>query len=153
MRTLPDTHSPESQEKHPLVLVVEDHDDTREMLQLLLEIFGCHVVSAEDGEKALRLAEQIHPDLILMDMKLPVVDGLTVTRSIRASAKLNQVPIIALTGLTTPKAQAEARDAGCTAYIEKPVNVDRLEEAVSSVTRYAPTRYSSDARSRGTQFV
>src|SRR5262245_56763943 len=106
--------SPQSQEQvHPLVLVVEDHDDTREMLQLLLGVFGCGVVTAADGGMALRVAEQFHPDLILMDMKIPVFDGLTVTRRIRASPTLNQVPIVAVSGLAAPKDRAAARDAGC----------------------------------------
>jgi two-component system, cell cycle response regulator DivK len=152
MSNLQDTFSPTSKkEAHPVVLVVEDHADTREMLQLLLEIYGCQVVAAEDGQEALSLAEQVHPDLILMDMKLPVLDGLTVTRRIRANATLNQVPIVAVTGLATPKDQAAARDAGCTYYLEKPVDLDRLEEVVSSLTHCAPgMRYSLAARSRGT---
>ena len=131
-----ETFSSKAQDQsHPLVLVVEDHDDTREMLELLLQVFGCSVVTAENGVKALTLAEQAHPDLILMDMRIPQLDGFTVTRRIRASATLNQVPIIAVTGLATPKDQAAARDAGCTEYLEKPIDLDRLEELVKSLTR------------------
>jgi len=136
MSNLHETFSTKSHEQgHPLVLVVEDHDDTREMLQLLLEIFGCSVVTADDGVKALSLVDQVRPDLILMDMHLPMLDGFTVTRRIRASAMLNQVPIVAVTGLATPKDQAAARDAGCSEYLEKPIDLARLEAVVKSLTR------------------
>jgi two-component system, cell cycle response regulator DivK len=139
MSNLHKTLSPEPQEQaHPLVLVVEDHDDTREMLQLLLEIFGCRVVTAENGVKALSLADQVHPDLILMDLQIPLLDGFTVTRRIRASATLNHVPIVAVTGLATPKDRAAARDAGCSDYLEKPIDLGRLEELVKTLAPSAP---------------
>jgi CheY-like chemotaxis protein len=60
-----------------VVLIVEDHDDTREMLQMLLNVFGCRVLAAANGDEAMTLAEEGHPDLILMDMKMPRLDGLT----------------------------------------------------------------------------
>src|ERR1044072_9815386 len=87
----------------PVVLIVEDHDDTREMLQLLLGVFGCRVIPAHDGEEALSLAEKSIPDLILMDMRLPHLDGLSATRLIRSHPTLNEVPIIAVSGMATPQ--------------------------------------------------
>ena len=134
MTNVHETFSPESQEQTPpLVLVVEDHDDTREMLQLLLEMFGCSVVTAENGIKALNVANEVHPDLILIDMQIPLLDGFAVTRRIRASATLNQVPIVAVSGLAAPKDHAAARDAGCSDYLEKPIDLDRLEGVVKSL--------------------
>jgi len=68
--------SPDLREKnHPVVLIVEDHDDTRELLRTLLSMFGCHVIEAEDGERAMSIAEKSHPDLILLDMRIPLLNG------------------------------------------------------------------------------
>src|ERR1041385_9143971 len=80
----------------PVVLIVEDHDDTREMLQSVLGIFGCRVLAAANADEAMRLAEGILPDLILMDVKLPRLDGLTLTRIIRSHPTLGRVPIVAV---------------------------------------------------------
>src|SRR6185369_11033916 len=98
---------------NPLVLVVEDHDDTREMLQLLLGGFGCRVVGAANGYDGMSIAEEILPDLILMDMKMPRLDGLAVTRMIRSHPTLKDVPILAVTGIATPQFHSEALSAGC----------------------------------------
>ncbi|HZH49933.1 MAG TPA: response regulator, partial [Nitrospira sp.] len=87
----------------PVVLIVDDHDDTRVMLKTLLGMFGCHAIEAEDGEQALNAAEKAHPDLILLDMKMPRLDGLTVTRLIRSHPNLHEVPIVAVTGNATPQ--------------------------------------------------
>jgi len=117
-----------------VVLVVEDHDDTREMLQLLLGVFGCRVIAAHDGEEALGLAEKMIPDLILMDMRMPRLDGLSVTRMIRSHPTLNEVPIIAVTGMVSPQFQREALSAGCNDCLYKPIDFDRLEEIVKTLT-------------------
>ena len=96
--------SPDLREKnHPVVLIVEDHDDTREMLTILLSSFGCHVVGAEDGERAMNVAERSRPDLILLDIKIPRLDGFAVARLIRSHPSLNKVPIVAVTGFGTPQ--------------------------------------------------
>ena len=79
----------------PVVLIVEDHDDTREMLQLLLQVFGCRVIPAHDGEEAMSLVEKTFPDLILLDMRMPHLDGLSLARMIRSHPTLDEVPIIA----------------------------------------------------------
>jgi two-component system cell cycle response regulator DivK len=111
----------------PLVLVVEDHDDTRFMLEYLLGMHGCQVVIAEDGEDAVRVAERMCPDLILMDATLPRLDGLAATRRIRELATLNDVPIVFLSGHAQPAFRAEALSTGCNDYIVKPFAVDQLE--------------------------
>ena len=114
----------------PVVLIVEDHDDTREMLQVLLHVFGCRVLAARNGEEALTLAEESRPDLILMDIKMPRLDGLSLTRLIRSHPTLNRVPIVAVTGMTTPQFHRQILDAGCNNYLDKPIDVDRLERLV-----------------------
>jgi two-component system, cell cycle response regulator DivK len=138
----------------PVVLIVEDHDDTREMLKTLLSMAGCHVIEAEDGDGALNAAEKAHPDLILLDMKIPRLDGLTVTRLIRSHPILHEVPIVAVTGNGTPQFQAEVLRAGCNYCLVKPIDFDRLEELIQMLARSAPapvlgTRYSLAVRSRG----
>ena len=96
--------SPNLQDNNnPLVLIVDDHDDTREMLRILLNMIGCRVIEAEDGEQAMSVAEKGHPDLILLDVRIPLLDGLTVTRLIRSHPVLNEVPIVLITGMETPQ--------------------------------------------------
>ena len=115
---------------NPVVLIVEDHDDTREMLQVLLNVLGCRVLAAANGDEAIGLAEKIHPDLILMDMKMPRLDGLTLTRLIRSHPTLNRVPIVAVTGIVSPQFHREALDAGCNHCLDKPIDFERLERLV-----------------------
>jgi CheY-like chemotaxis protein len=113
-----------------VVLIVEDHDDTREMLQLLLGLYGCRVLAAANGDDAISLAEKTLPDLILMDMKMPRLDGLSITRMIRSHPTLSKVPIVAMTGMVTPQFHLEAVNAGCDDCLEKPIDFDRLEKLV-----------------------
>jgi CheY-like chemotaxis protein len=130
----------------PVVLIVEDHDDTREMLQLLLEVFGCRVIPAHDGEEAMSLVEKTLPDLILMDMRMPHLDGLSLTRMIRSHPTLNEVPIIAVTGMVTPQFKSEVLSAGCNDCLYKPIDFDRLEQLIKTLTPSAP-RHELSSRS------
>ncbi|HEX8773670.1 MAG TPA: response regulator [Pyrinomonadaceae bacterium] len=114
----------------PLVLVVEDHDDTRFMLTYLLEIRGYRVALAEDGESAVRMAEQTRPDLILMDASLPRLDGLAAARRIRELAALARVPIIFLSGHAQPSFRALALETGGDDYLTKPLELARLESVL-----------------------
>lgn len=126
------------QKNHPVVLIVEDHDDTREMLTILLSSFGCHVVGAEDGERAMNVAEKSRPDLILLDMKIPLLDGLAVARLIRSHPSLNKVPIVAVTGYGTPQHHREVLRAGCNHCLVKPIDFDQLEKLIEVLVRSAP---------------
>ena len=116
----------------PVVLIVEDHDDTREMLQLVLGIYGCRVLAAANGDDAISLAEKTAPDLILMDIKLPRLDGLSLTRVIRRHPTLSKVPIVALTGMVTPQFHREVLSAGCDDCLDKPIDFERLEKLVKA---------------------
>ncbi len=116
----------------PVVLIVEDHDDTREMLQLILTIYGCRVLAAANGDDAIRLAEKTLPDLVLMDMKMPRLDGLSLTRVIRSHPTLSKVPIVAMTGMVTPQFHREAVNAGCDDCLDKPIDFERLEKLVKA---------------------
>lgn len=117
--------------KSTKVLLVEDTEDNRFMMKRLLEMSGYDVVEAVNGEEAVKLASAEHPDVILMDLSLPVVDGLGATRRIRAMAGPRRVPIIAVSAHDTADFHSEAVAAGCDAYITKPIDFAELEELVT----------------------
>ena len=115
----------------PLVLIVEDHEDTRFLLRTILEVRGgIAVVEAENGETATALAESLHPDLILMDGTLPLLDGFAATRRIRGLASGCGMPIILLSGHAQPASEAEAFAAGCTDYLVKPFALSELKRVL-----------------------
>jgi CheY-like chemotaxis protein len=109
-----------------IILVVEDYEDTRGFMKILLESFGYIVVEAEDGIEAIEKFKFAHPDLILMDISLPMVDGLTTVKAIREYSDGDQVPIIAVTAFGKEYSK-QAILAGCNELIVKPVDPDRLE--------------------------
>jgi len=108
----------------PRVLVVEDHEDTRLMLRTVLEMENFSVLEAVDGRDALELALLEKPDIILMDLTLPVVDGVTATRAIRKNKTIGKTPIIFLSGRAEPAGRKAAFAAGCDDYLVKPINLD-----------------------------
>lgn len=114
----------------PLVLVAEDHEDTRFLLRYLIEACGCRVAEAADGEEAVRLAEAMCPDLVVMDVSLPRLDGLAATRRMRGLEALRAVPIVFLSGHAQPDFRAAALATGGDDYLVKPLNVGELELAV-----------------------
>jgi CheY-like chemotaxis protein len=118
---------PLSSSGSPLVLIVEDHEDTRFMLRTLLEMRGLRVVEAEDGEAGVRAAAEIRPDLILMDGSLPRLDGLAAMRLIRERELLRSVPVVMLSGHAAPQSQAAAFAAGCSDYLVKPLDFGKLD--------------------------
>ena len=124
--------SPTRPARQPTILVVEDHDDTREMLCMLLEGWGCRVVEACNGLEAVEAALRERPQLILMDSRLPFIDGLEATRRIRENGLLDQVKILALNGSGSPCYHADALAAGCNDSIEKPFEIERLRPYVGA---------------------
>ena len=111
--------------RRPTILVVEDHDDTREMLHMMLEMWGCRVVEACNGLEAVETAAKDRPELILMDGSLPFLDGLAATRRIRENG-FPEIKILALDGWGTPSYHADALAAGCDDTITKPLDFDLL---------------------------
>lgn len=109
------------------VLVVEDFEDNRFMMRRLLEMSGYHVLEAINGEEAVEMAERERPSLILMDLSLPLLDGLAATRRIRQHAELRNVPIVAVSAHDTADFHADALAAGCNDYVTKPIDFDQLE--------------------------
>ena len=108
------------------VLVVEDHDDTREMLRMLIEMWGCRVLEACNGLEAVEVALRERPQVVLMDSRLPFIDGLEATRRIREQGLWDQVRILALNGSGSPSYHEEALAAGCDDSIGKPFDIERL---------------------------
>lgn len=119
--------SPVSEEGPTNVLLVEDTEDNRVMLRRLLEMSGYRVSVATNGAEAVQKAEHVSPQVILMDLSLPVIDGLAATRRIREVSRLKDVPIIAVSAHDTMDFHAEALAAGCDAYITKPIDYDELQ--------------------------
>jgi CheY-like chemotaxis protein len=109
------------------VLVVEDFADNRFMMRKLLEMSGYQVVEAVDGREAVELAESSRPDLILMDLSLPRLDGLDATRRIRELDGLARVPIVAVSAHDTNDFHTDALAAGCDEYVTKPIDFAELE--------------------------
>jgi CheY-like chemotaxis protein len=119
------------------VLLVEDTEDNRQMMRRLLEMSGYQVVEAINGEEAVRLASEERPGIILMDLSLPLIDGLTATRRIRSFPGLSKVPIVAVSAHDTADFHSEALAAGCNAYITKPIDYPELEEIVKRLVTTA----------------
>lgn len=104
------------------ILLVEDHEDNRNIYRTILEHFGFNVLVASDGETGVRLAQQVKPDLILLDIDIPVVDGLEVARQLKSSASTARIPIVALTAYSQPEDRERAEEAGFDGYLAKPVS-------------------------------
>jgi two-component system cell cycle response regulator DivK len=108
------------------ILVVEDTEDNRQIIRDLLTSVGYELLEAVDGEEGVAMAQAHAPDLILMDIQLPVIDGYEATRRIRAIPALAQVPIIAVTSYALSGDETKARAAGCDGYVAKPFSPRQL---------------------------
>jgi two-component system, cell cycle response regulator DivK len=115
----------------PTVMVVEDFEDNRFMMRRLLEMSGYRVLEAVNGEEAIELAHRERPQLILMDLSLPQLDGLAATRRIRQYPDMKDVPIVAVSAHDTADFHADALAAGCNDYVTKPIDFDQLEALLS----------------------
>ena len=115
------------------ILVVEDQEDNRQILRDLLNSADYEIIEAEDGEEALAAVAKRRPDLILMDIQLPILDGYEATRRIKADPALRSIPIIALTSYALSGDEAKARAAGCDDYVAKPYSPRQL---LSKVREY-----------------
>jgi two-component system cell cycle response regulator DivK len=119
--------------KMPTILLVEDNEMNRDMLSRRLQRRGFHIVTAENGEQGLSLARLEAPDLILMDITLPEMDGWEVARLLKEDDKTRHIPIIALTARVLMSDQAKAFEVGCDDYDTKPVDFSRLTEKIGNL--------------------
>jgi len=114
-----------------LILVVDDSADNVAVISLFLQQQGYRVVTASNGEDAVTVATQMLPNLILMDINLPTLDGLGATRRIRDNDSLHDVPVVAITAFGTEGFQRAAYDAGVSGYLTKPIDLDRLHQLIA----------------------
>jgi CheY-like chemotaxis protein len=115
------------------ILLVEDNEMNRDMLSRRLERKGFEVVMAVDGQAGVELASTAKPDLILMDLSLPIIDGWEATRRIKADTATQQIPVIAITAHAMSGDEQKAREAGCDDYDTKPVNLNRLLDKIGKL--------------------
>ncbi len=119
----------------PVILVVEDNDDNRQLVLKVLSRRNYEVVGVVDGNEALERLNTINPDLILMDINLPNMDGYEVTRRIRQQENFATLPIVALTAHAMVGDEEKSLAAGCDAYITKPINVRTFPETIATILK------------------
>jgi two-component system cell cycle response regulator DivK len=115
------------------ILIVEDSDDARYFMRLALEDLGYLIIEAENGAAAVEIAQLERPDIILMDLSLPIMDGIAATEKIRAGDGMDGVPIIAVTAHQETDFRAGAKAAGFDAYVTKPIDMDFLSELIKGL--------------------
>ena len=125
----------EKKDSRLTVLVVEDFEDNRFMMRRLLEMSGYRVVEAVNGQQAVETARRERPAIILMDLSLPMLDGLAATRRIREQDELSKVPIVAVSAHDSADFHAEALAAGCDEYVTKPIDFDHLVQLLNRLTK------------------
>ena len=117
--------------KQPTVMVADNYEDTRSLLKFWLEARGCRVVEAANGQEAFELTGGACPDLLLMSLRMPVLDGFDATRRIRAHGQECVFPIVAMSTHPTVSERASAIAAGCNAFIAEPIDFDSLSGLLS----------------------
>ena len=117
------------------IMIVEDYDDTRELLKQCLEGLGYSVLEAINGQEAVDIADREHPDLILMDLDLPILDGIAATQRIRQQSHMESVPIVAVTAYPMSYSRVKAFAKGCNEYMAKPIDMSELENLVNRYLR------------------
>jgi two-component system, cell cycle response regulator DivK len=117
------------------ILIIEDNEQNMYLVTFILEKNGFRVFQARSGDEGVRLAEKTEPNLILLDIQLPVMDGYAVARALRLKPALEKTPIIAVTSFAMPGDREQALAAGCTGYIEKPIDPDTF---ITQVNQHLP---------------
>ena len=118
---------------YPTVLLAEDSQDTRTMLKQAFELKGYKVFEAEDGQEALDMARRYRPSLIVIDLNMPVLDGLEAVKNVREmEGPTEQVPIVAITAYDVPGMEDAALETGCDRYLRKPLDLEELDRALRS---------------------
>ncbi len=126
----------------PTILLIEDNEQNRYLATFLLERHGYQVVSAVDGRRGIELARTLNPAMILLDIQLPTMDGYAVAAALRKLEALSATPIIAVTSYAMVGDREKALTAGCTGYLEKPINPDTFVAEIERIS--AASRPSED---------
>jgi CheY-like chemotaxis protein len=127
---------------NPVVMLVEDFEDTRRMMRRMLELSGCRVVEAANGQEAIELSQRGGVDLVLMDLNMPVLDGFNATLRIREYERTRDVPVVAVTAYDSAESRAAAGAVGCCDYVVKPLD---LENLAALLRRLLPQRDAARA--------
>jgi len=114
------------------ILVIEDNEQNLYLISFILEKHGHEVYAALDGQEGIDMATSIKPDLILLDIQLPTMDGYTVARTLRQNSDLADTPIVAVTSYAMPGDREKAMEAGCSGYIEKPIDPENIGAQVEN---------------------
>lgn len=123
------------------ILIVEDNIDNYELVRFLLERAGHEIIWARSGREGIDMAKSGQPDLILMDLSLPEMDGWTATERLKSDPLTNQIPVVALTAHTLPGDRKRALDAGCDGYLSKPMSIALFNETIEeTLEKFAQNR-------------
>ena len=133
----------------PIILIVDDFDDNRQMYAEFLTYSGCQVLEAANGAEAIAKAKESVPDLIVMDLSLPVLDGWEATRRLKSDPKTRHIPVIALTGHALEGHSEGARQAGCDGFLAKPCLPEKLLDTVRQMLLTSPSGVRRTARRAG----
>ncbi|MCP9495876.1 MAG: response regulator [Pyrinomonadaceae bacterium MAG19_C2-C3] len=125
------------------ILIVDDSDDIRSILAQMLEIDGYHVEQASDGTEALSTAERIRPNLILMDLRMPMMNGIAATRQLHEHAETREIPVVIVSGLDSEMFRDAAFSVGCAAFLTKPFSTHELQDILK---RLLPQHESAPAK-------
>ena len=128
-----DRRHPRGIPARPLVLVVDDHDDTRELYIMSLAAFGFEAIEASDCEQAFRHAWQSHPDIVVTDLTLPGGDRWQLVQDLKREARTRDIPVVLLTGHAAPSLRKRAEREGCAAFVAKPCLPDELATELRQV--------------------
>jgi CheY-like chemotaxis protein len=116
-----------------VIMVVEDNQANRELAAALLTMAGYAVLEAEDGRDLLERVKRERPDLILLDLQLPYIDGLTLTRQLKADADTREIPVVAVTAYGHPDSELGLLEAGCAGYLAKPLRAQTFLQTIASL--------------------
>lgn len=120
------------------ILLIEDNEQNSYLTTFLLQKHGYHVVSARDGPMGIQLARETTPDMVLLDIQLPTMDGYAVAQALRRIPALEKIPIVAVTSYAMAGDREKALEAGCSGYIEKPINPDTFVSEIESIRSSTP---------------
>ena len=119
--------------KDNTILIIEDDETNMSLIRRVLELGKCQVLEAKTAEKGIQLAREHHPNLVLMDIRLPKMNGLEATRLIKDDSNLKDIPVVALTGYSNKEDEDQAIKAGCLAFLSKPIDIRNFKKTIAMI--------------------